>query len=207
MEKTCVSHKPGDIVQLAGIDLVVLEDLSPFSGENEAHDLFVLALESQGERRFGNTNNYSESDLKVCVEGWLYRLTEKMTEQGLDADLIRSRTLDLTTMDGHGKYGELSVKAAPLTMDEARKYADIIPNCEDAYWLATGWGGPEFYGATIAWGVNSYGGWYYYFCSGSCAVRPALVISSFLLASTELDLSKVPTDDLLSELRQRIGEE
>ena len=35
MKNTCISRKPGDIVQLAGIDFVVLEDRSPFSGEGE----------------------------------------------------------------------------------------------------------------------------------------------------------------------------
>ena len=38
MKNTTVSHKPGDIVQLAGIDFVVLEDRGPFSGEEESHD-------------------------------------------------------------------------------------------------------------------------------------------------------------------------
>ena len=208
MEKPCVSHKPGDIVQLAGIDLVVLEDLSPFCSENEAHDLFVLALKSQGDSRFGDTNNYAESDLKDAVENWLYRLTEKMAEEGResDIDLIRPRTISLTTLDGHGKYGKLEVKAAPLTLDEARKYADFIPNCDDTYWLATGLGGPDFYGASFAQYVSSNGHWSSGLCSHSYGIRPALVISSSLFASTELDLSRVPTDDLLSELRRRIGE-
>ena len=49
MKNTCISHKPGDIVQLAGIDFVVLEDRGPFNGEGENHDLFILALEGQGE--------------------------------------------------------------------------------------------------------------------------------------------------------------
>ena len=33
MKNTCISCKPGDTVQLAGIDFVVLEDRGPFSGE------------------------------------------------------------------------------------------------------------------------------------------------------------------------------
>ena len=118
---------------------------------------------------------------------------------------LRTRTLDLTTMDGHGKYGELTVKAAPLTMDEARKYADIIPDCDDACWLATGWGGPGFGGATHALGVGTGGGWGDNYCSNSYGIRPALVISSLLLASKEEpDLSEASTEELLEELRRRI---
>lgn len=99
------------------------------------------------------------------------------------------------------------MKAAPLTMDEARKYADIIPNCDDACWLATGWGGPEHYGATSALGVSTNGYWNYSGCSSSYGIRPALVISSLLLASKEEpDLSEASTEELLEELRRRIEE-
>lgn len=208
MKNTCISHKPGDIVQLAGINFVVLEDCNPFNDESESHDLFILALEGQGTSRFGDTNNYAESDLKDRVEEWLYRLTEKMTEQGLDADLIRTRTISLTTLDGYKGYGELEVKAAPLTLDEARRCAEAMPNPDTASWLATGWGGPEHYGAAYALFVITNGNWCGVNCSyGGYAIRPALVVSSSLFTSTESDLSRVSTDDLLSELRRRIGEE
>ena len=210
MKNTCISHKPGDIVQLAGIDFVVLEDRGPFNGEGENHDLFILALEGQGESRFGDTNNYAESDLKGQVEGWLYRLTEKMAGDGResDIDLIRTRTISLTTLDGYKGYGELEVKAAPLTLDEARRCAEFMPDPDTASWLATGWGGPEHYGAAYALGVNTSGNWSSNVCSNAgYAIRPALIVSSSLFASTELDLSEVSTDDLLSELRRRIGAE
>ena len=203
---TCKMHKAGDTIELAGIDFVILEDLGPFSREDEPHDLFVLALESQGDSRFGDTNNYSESDLKGQVEDWLYRLTERIAEEGCDSDidLIRTRTISLTTLDGYNGYGEPEVKAAPLTLDEARRCAEFMPDPDTASWLATGWGGPEHFGATYAWLVNSSGSWSYYGCSGTFAVRPALVISSLLLASEEgIDLSEVPTDKLLEEIRRR----
>ena len=210
MKNTCISCKPGDTVQLAGIDFVVLEDRGPFSGEGESHDLFILALEGQGTSRFGDTNNYAESDLKNRVDEWLYRLTEKMAEQGLDdeIDLIRSRTISLTTLDGYKGYGDLEVKAAPLTLDEARRCAEVMPDPNIASWLATGWGGPEHYGATYALIVITNGYWSYNYCSyGGYAIRPALVVSSSLFTSTEPDLSNVSTDDLLGELRRRIGNE
>ena len=203
MKKTAVSHKPGDIIEIAGKKFVVLDDLSPFSEESEGHDLLILSLESQGESRFGENNNYAESELRRRTAAWL----DDLLDHGVDPDLIRSRTIDLTTLDGHGEYGTLEVKAAPLTLDEARKYAKVIPNCDDACWLATGWGGPEYFGATYALRVNSNGHWNYNYCSNSYGIRPALVISSFLLPSeNEPDLSEVSTEDLLEEVRRRIGE-
>ena len=55
-----------------------------------------------------------------------------------------TRTLDLTTMDGSKYYGTLEVKAAPLTFDEWRKYAEIIiPNIKNWIWLATAWTNPR----------------------------------------------------------------
>lgn len=208
MKNTCISHKPGDIVQLVGIDFVVLEDRSPFNNEGEDHDLFILTLEGQGESRFGDTNNYAASDLKVWVEEWLYRLTEKMAEQGLGVNLIRTRRINLTTLDGYKGYGELEVKAAPLTLDEARRCAEAMPDPDTDSWMATGWGSPSHPGALCVLILRSNGFWNGHECySDSYAVRPALVVSSSLFASTEPDLSKVSTDDLLSELRRRIGEE
>lgn len=203
MKKTAVSHKPGDIIEIAGKKFVVLDDLSPFSEESEGHDLLILSLESQGESRFGENNNYAESELRRRTAAWL----DDLLDHGVDPDLIRSRTIDLTTLDGHGEYGTLEVKAAPLTLDEARKYAKVIPNCDDACWLATGWGGPEYFGATSALDVSTGGNWDGNYCSDSYGVRPALVISSFLLPSeNEPDLSEVSTEDLLEEVRRRIGE-
>lgn len=208
MKKTAVSHKPGDIIEFAGSKFVVLDILDPSSGVPEGHgytdngpDLFILSLESQGESRFGDSNNYAESELRRQTAAWL----DDLLAHGVDPDLLRTRTLDLTTMDGHGKYGELTVKAAPLTIDEARKYADVIPNCDDACWLATGWGGPGYFGATRALLVDTDGDWYSDYCSSSCGIRPALVISSLLLASKEEpDLSEASTEELLEELRRRI---
>lgn len=208
MKKTAVSHKPGDIIEFAGSKFVVLDILDPSSGVPEGHgytdngpDLFILSLESQGESRFGDSNNYAESELRRQTAAWL----DDLLAHGVDPDLLRTRTLDLTTMDGHGKYGELTVKAAPLTIDEARKYADVIPNCDDACWLATGWGGPGYFGAACALPVYTHGGWNGSGCSYSYGIRPALVISSLLLASKEEPyLSEASTEELLEELRRRI---
>lgn len=203
MGNPCVC-KPGEIIQLAGIDFMVLEDLTPFNGDGDEHDLFVLAVDSQGTSRFGDTNNYAESDLRKATEKWL---TDKLYDHGCNPDYIKSRKLDLTTLDGCKGYGELDVKAAPLTLDEARRCAELMPDPDTASWLATGWEGPSR-GATLALYVNTNGIWSYGYCSNSgYAVRPALVVSSFLFTSIELDLSKVSTEDLLGELRRRIGEE
>lgn len=203
MVKNAVSHKPGDIINLAGIEFGVLDVREPVCSDDPGA-LFIMAINTQGEDcRFGDTNDYTKSDLRVAVDEWL----EELGESGVNLDLIEPREIDLTTLDGRANYGKLEVKAAPLTLDEARMYAKFIPNSNDWSWLATGWGAPGMNGSTLAFGVLSNGGWNIGDCSNSYGIRPALVISSSLLTSErEPDLSDVPTDVLLGELRRRIEE-
>lgn len=203
MVKNAVSHKPGDIINLAGIEFGVLDVREPVCSDDPGA-LFIMAINTQGEDcRFGDTNDYTKSDLRVAVDEWL----EELGESGVNLDLIEPREIDLTTLDGRANYGKLEVKAAPLTLDEARMYAKFIPNSNDWSWLATGWGAPGMNGSANAFGVGSSGDWSNGSCSGSYGIRPALVISSSLLTSErEPDLSDVPTDVLLGELRRRIEE-
>lgn len=203
MVKNAVSHKPGDIINLAGIEFGVLDVREPVCSDDPGA-LFIMAINTQGEDcRFGDTNDYTKSDLRVAVDEWL----EELGESGVNLDLIEPREIDLTTLDGRANYGKLEVKAAPLTLDEARMYAKFIPKSNHWSWLATGWGAPGMSGSTNAFGVSSSGDWYSYYCSDSNGIRPALVISSSLLTSErEPDLSDVPTDVLLGELRRRIEE-
>lgn len=203
MVKNAVSHKPGDIINLAGIEFGVLDVREPVCSDDPGA-LFIMAINTQGEDcRFGDTNDYTKSDLRVAVDEWL----EELGESGVNLDLIEPREIDLTTLDGRANYGKLEVKAAPLTLDEARMYAKFIPNSNDWSWLATGWGAPGMNGSRYALFVGSGGVWGDGGCSDSSGIRPALVISSSLLTSErEPDLSDVPTDVLLGELRRRIEE-
>lgn len=191
--KPAVSLNPGDIITLADVKFAVLDiiDGNPF----------VVALTNQGSSRFGDSNNYANSTLRNVVENWLEDLD-------IDTDLVMEREIDLTTLDGYKGYGKLKVKAAPLTMDEARKYAELIPDPDDWSWLATGWGAPEHFGSQDALAVYSNGLWRGSFCSRSYGIRPALMLSSALLTSVEIktDLSDVSTDDLMAELKRRIEE-
>lgn len=199
MKKYAVLHEPGDIVTLAGTRFVVLDVERRGSLPDS---LFLLALESVGASEFGSSNNYAESDLKKAVDKWL----EDMGKRGLDNAKLIPREIDLTTLDGSGCYGKLSVKAAPLTLDEAREYADIIPNAERWCWLATGWSGPSKSDGDLALYVRSSGDWYGNICSSSYGIRPALKIPSDLLldSADKPDLSEVPTDTLLEEIRRRV---
>lgn len=199
MKKYAVLHEPGDIVTLAGTEFVVLD----VEHRGTLPDsLFILAKNTVGSSNFGRFNDYEDSDLRMAVEEWL----KGMEKKGLDLDRIIPREIDLTTLDGCTLYGKLDVKAAPLTLDEARRYASRIPNADSWYWLATGWSGPLKGDKGSALYVYSDGDWHYNGCSLSCGIRPALKIPSDLLldSADKPDLSEVPTDTLLEEIRRRV---
>lgn len=205
MSEAKCKHNPGDIVELGGIKFVVLDN--NYGGVG---DLFILALEAQGGTEFGETNDYAES--KLGSEVWDWYLDFAVRLDLAQASRIKFRTLDLTTLDGHGHYDSFRTKAAPLTLDEARRYADMIPPCDGPWWLATGWGGPEYFRSAYALYVGTNGNW----CDSDCGastygIRPALVIDPALLDETPdqdapqiPDLSGCSTDDLLAEIRRRM---
>ena len=72
------------------------------------------------------------------------------------------------------------------------------------WWLRS----PYCYGFDYALCVDSRGDWFGYGCSSSCGIRPALKVPSILFEDSEagLDLSKIPTDDLLQEIHRRLAE-
>lgn len=200
MKKYAVMYEPGDIVTLAGTEFVVLD----VEHRGTLPDsLFILAKNTVGSSNFGRFNNYEDSDLRMAVEEWL----EGMEKKSLDLDRIIPREIDLTTLDGCALYGKLNVKAAPLTLDEARRYSGRIPDADSWYWLATGWSGPLKGDKGLALHVDSNGGWGNVNCSYSFGIRPALKIPSDLLnnSADKLDLSEVPTDTLLEEIRRRVA--
>lgn len=208
-------YRAGDIVELAGIEFVVLENLGARQNDGENDALFIMALKAQGESIYGECANYTRSELREAAEEWLGRLvTILIDDYGIDDPAIYRRRIDLTTLDGYAGYGAaIDVSAAPLTLDEARRYAEVIPAPDKDCWLATGWGTPEHLSAMYALLVRSDGGWGSGDCSGPCGVRPALVISSSLLSSAddgeedapEDALKDISADALLEEVRRRMG--
>ncbi len=200
---------PGDIVKLAGIEFVVLDDMTP---ENEDEQvLLILALKSQGISKFGTGNSYINSDLESSIMQWLGKLAQNLDkEHGIQRVGLVPRCIDLTTLNGYKGYGVGHVVAAPLTLDEVRKYADIIPNSDASYWLATGYAGPHQsqHGSVLV--VSNNGFVSDVRCYQPCGMRPALVAPSSLLKKSNdvdeaktADLSGFTTEELLTELSRR----
>ena len=195
-----MNFKIGETFKIKDVELLTLDivDGNPF----------VIALDTGIESKFAeDSNNYDGSTLEDVVDEWFEEL-------GVPAI---SRVLDLTTMDGSKRYGAIEVEAAPLTLDEWRKYAEIIiPNFKHWLWLATGWADPKWknWGATavcsiLAGGCMNADSFY---CTNGC-VAPAFILDKKFFENIQPHYGNKPdpqmlagftTDELLAEVSRRV---
>lgn len=84
--------------------------------------------------RFGNTNNYAESEArKKLVNSDLAKELEDFY-----GDKLLPITLDLTALNGSKEYGVVAGdKIAVPTLDILRKFKENIPLVDDWYWTST----------------------------------------------------------------------
>lgn len=213
--------KPGTIFTFAEERFLVLEQMED--------GVFCLLAQSNKSVPFNNKdgvedrNNYIGSTLEDEVKAWLAALPKT----NADEKAILPFTVDLSCTDRSKSYGEITVKAAPLTLWQYGKYKEIIPlNEDDWWWLVTPWAcrwlrSPGTDGTVSAWLVYTNGSYGRNGCSYSCGVRPALKLSSELLVSVEgddeedkscecdspyVDLARVDTLTLIREVERRISE-
>ena len=152
---------------------------------------------------FGSTNNFAASSLRAHLNGpYLRSLTDG------NPDEIITRTVDLTALNGSKEYGTCECKVAPLTLDELRKYHDILPLPERFEWSVTPWSTPKVnedetwvMGLSSGGSVNSYG------CTRTYASRPAFLIPSSLTVEVEdtNPLEQYSIRELAAELFRRIN--
>lgn len=112
--KTAVQNiAPGKVIDYHGEPCLVLE--------HRKDGTLLLHLE-QMTHAFGSTNNFAASSLRAHLNGpYLRSLTDG------NPDEVITRTVDLTALNGSTEYGTCDCKVAPLTLDEFRKYHDILP--------------------------------------------------------------------------------
>lgn len=152
---------------------------------------------------FGSTNNFAASSLRAHLNGpYLRSLTDG------NPDEIITRTVDLTALNGSKEYGTCECKVAPLTLDELRKYHDILPLPERFEWSVTPWSTPKVNeDETWVMGLVSDGGVVNYYCAGATGSRPAFLIPSSLTVEVEdtNPLEQYSIRELAEELFRRIN--
>lgn len=152
---------------------------------------------------FGSTNNFAASSLRAHLNGpYLRSLTDG------NPDEIITRTVDLTALNGSKEYGTCECKVAPLTLDELRKYHDILPLPERFEWSVTPWSTPKVNeDETWVMGLLSDGNVDGSSCTSTRGSRPAFLIPSSLTVEVEdtNPLEQYSIRELAEELFRRIN--
>ena len=180
--KTAVQNiAPGKVIDYHGEPCLVLE--------HRKDGTLLLHLE-QMPHGYGSTKNLAASSLRG------------------NPDEVITRTVDLTALNGSTEYGTCDCKVAPLTLDELRKYHDILPLPERFEWSVTPWSTPKVNeDDTWVMGLGSGGGVGGDGCGFSGGSRPAFLISSSLTVEAEdtNPLEQYTVRELAEELFRRIG--
>ena len=194
MKTAILNIAPGKTVDYHGEPCLVLE--------HRKDGTLMLHLD-QMTHAFGSSNNFAASSLRSHLNGpYLRSLTDG------NPDEIITRTVDLTALNGSKEYGTCECKVAPLTLDELRKYHDIIPLPESFEWSVTPWSTPEV-NEDDKWVMGLYtdGGVGSYYCTYTYGSRPAFLIPSSLTVEAEdtNPLEQYSTRELAEELFRRIA--
>lgn len=192
MKEPVLNIAPGQTVNYHGEPCLVLE---------HRKDGTMLLHLDQMTHAFGSSNNFAASSLRAHLNGpYLASLTDG------NPDEIITRTVDLTALNGSKEYGSCECKVAPLTIDELRKYHDILPLPERFEWSVTPWSTPKVdEDDTWVLGLYSSGDVDYGGCGNSRGSRPAFLIPSNLPVEVEGNpLEQYSTRELAEEIFRRL---
>lgn len=170
--------KVGKTFTVAGIEFI------KFSQNGDT--TVAVAKDCLIDQRFGDDNNFSESDiLKYLQEDLLPKL-----EAEVGADKVLEFETDLLSLDGSDEYGKITTKISIPTFDFYRQNAELFRDHNPGvrWWLATPDSTPKHSGEDFAVSVNSSGSLSY---GESCyydhyGVRPFLVFESSISVSYEV---------------------
>lgn len=94
-----------------------------------------MVLDEDFESKFGETNNFAESELRKKLNG---EYLDEWVKDGVDRASFILMRVDLTANDGLKDYGTCECFLAPRTCDQHRKYRYLIPNPKRGWeWTAT----------------------------------------------------------------------
>lgn len=94
-----------------------------------------MVLDEDFESKFGETNNFSESELRKKLNG---EYLDEWVKDGADRASFVLMQVDLTANDGLKDYGTCECLLAPRTCDQHRKYRYLIPNPKRSWeWTVT----------------------------------------------------------------------
>lgn len=166
--------KVGDYFELAGLKWRILDKT-----EKGYH---CLAEFLSDKKTFAEgTNNWTESSLRE----WLNKEILPELEKAVGENNLIEFERNLLSLDGRTEYGKCKDKVSLLTVDEYRKYRELIPNTDKWWWLITPWSTKENKTTEIVAVCDPSGFVSYYYCYGRLGVRPFCIFSSAIFESEE----------------------
>lgn len=168
-------YEIGDTFETAGITWKILDITE--------QGYLCLADKLEEEMKFDSgSNNWRDSELREYLNKVFF---EKISE-AIGEDNIIPFQRDLISLDGQTEYEACEDKISLLTVDEYRKYRNLIQNTDNYWWwLITPWSTKcNGYEKLVAV-VSPSGCFDYYDCDGGIAVRPFCIFSSLIFESEE----------------------
>lgn len=115
-----------------------------------------MVLDEDFESKFGESNNFAESELRKKLNG---EYLDEWVKDGVDRASFVLMQVDLTANDGLKDYGTCECLLAPRTCDQHRKYRYLIPNPKENWeWTATAYSTKENGFSNLAYLVTGTGG-------------------------------------------------
>lgn len=161
----------GDTFELAGLTWKMLDRTDK--------GIVCLAERIKDSFDFGTNNDWKESSIRKYLNKEFY---EKLVDE-IGEDHVVTFERVLTLLDGQKEYGSCEDKVSIISLDEYRKYRELIPNKKYWWWTLT----PDSTKCNndTSWVciVSPSGYFSSNYSNGSSGVRPFCIFSSSLFES------------------------
>lgn len=159
---------PGDVFEMRGVEYIVCEQF-------EDGTTAVVRKECLGDtRRFGDNNNWKNSDLRTFLNNEYYNEIKDV----FGVENIVDHEVDLLSLDGYDDYGVSTDKVSVMNIDRYRKYHKYIGNTGNWYWLSTPSSTPSGAGSSGVRCVRDDGNVGWNGCNWDWDVRPFFILKS-----------------------------
>jgi len=168
----------GAVVKIGDIEYIVLDHL------DNGGTAVITKEFAYNDMKFGDSADWRSSIIRAKLNNEFYNALAEI----VGVNNIIPMTRDLTSLDGLRDYGECEDMVSLLTMDEYRKYHEILglmSNYLDWWWTITPFSTPSNnYSRGVCY-VISDGTLNWCDCGYGSAVRPFCILDSSVLVSCE----------------------
>ena len=166
-----------------------------------------MVLDEDFESKFGETNNFSESELRKKLNG---EYLDEWVKSGANRESFVLMQVDLTANDGLKDYETCKCFLAPRTCDQHRKYRYLIPNPKRNWeWTATAYSTKANGYSLTAYQVTGAGGLSInYSVNNAYGVRPIFKLNPESLVECEIEIKTEwdngTVEDAISHLQSAV---